>query len=147
MLGITYTCIPPENTRYISADCFTDIEREMLIFFVNPVNVCLLGDFNARTGKLTAFVYLDIFFIYNNHIELDEETRQPLEDVNVLRESKGLLERMSSDIHRNDYGYKLIELCENNNLYIVNGRIGETKLTCKDSNTVDYIICSAFLFQ
>ena len=78
---------------------------------------------------------------------MDEETRQPLDDVNVLRESQGLLERMSSDIHRNDYGYKLIELCKNNNLYIVNGRIGETKLTCKDSSTVDYIICSAFLFQ
>ena len=78
---------------------------------------------------------------------MDEETRQPLDDVNVLRESQGLLERMSSDIHRNDYGYKLIELCKNNNLYIVNGRIEETKLTCNDSSTVDYIICSAFLFQ
>ena len=36
---------------------------------------------------------------------------------------------------------------EINNLFIVNGRIGENKLTCKDSSTVDYVVSNAFLFK
>lgn len=32
--------------------CFNDIEREMLSMLKTTQNVRLLGDFNARTGKL-----------------------------------------------------------------------------------------------
>lgn len=49
--------ILPENTKYTSADCFTDIERERF-FSKSCENICLLGDLNARTGKLKDFVYL-----------------------------------------------------------------------------------------
>lgn len=50
LFGVTY--VPPENTRYSSSDCFTDIEQEMLNMLKTTQNICLLGDFNARTGKL-----------------------------------------------------------------------------------------------
>lgn len=39
------------------------------------------------------------------------------------------------------------EICQNNNIFIVNGRIGEDKLTCKNSSTVDYVICSVLMFK
>ena len=142
LFGIVY--IPPENTRYSSADCFTDIEQELMNFSKTSEHVCLLGDFNSRTGKLKDYVYLDNFLA--NHNKLDEETRLSLEDVNILLESN-ILHRENIDIHCNNYGYKFIEFCRNNNLFIVNGRIGENKLTCKDSSTVDYVVCNAFLFK
>ena len=69
-----------------------------------------------------------------------------LEDVNILLESD-ILHGENIDIHCNNYVYKFIEFCRNNNLFIVNGRIGENKLTCKDSSTVDYVVCNAFLFK
>lgn len=31
--------------------------------------------------------------------------------------------------------------------FIVNDRLGENRLTCKDSSTVDYVLCNAFLLQ
>ena len=115
------------------------------MFFFKSEKICLIGDFNARTGKLKEFICLDNFLA--NHNDFDDETRQSLEECNVLIDSNIPLERTSVDNHCNNYGYKLIDLCRNNNLFIVNGRIGESRLTCKDSSTVDYVICSAVLFQ
>lgn len=39
LFGITY--IPPENTRYMSRDCFTDIEQEMLNMLKATLNIRL----------------------------------------------------------------------------------------------------------
>ena len=50
-------------------------------------------------------------------------------------------------IHCNNYGYKFIEFCRNNDMFIVNGGIGENKLTCKHSSTVEYVVCNACLFK
>ena len=63
-----------------------------------------------------------IFFA--NHNNFDEETKLSLEDVNILLESD-ILHGENIDIHCNNYVYKFIEFCRNNNLFIVNGRIGE----------------------
>jgi hypothetical protein len=82
-----------------------------------------------------------------NHNDFDDETRQSLEECNVLIDSNIPLERTNVDNNCINYGNKLIDLCRNNNLFIVNGRIGESRLTCKDSCTIDYVICSAVLFQ
>lgn len=50
---------------------------------------------------------------------------------------------------RNNYAYKLIDTCKENNLYIANDRIGENKgiekKTFKDTPVVDYLILSAEL--
>ena len=61
------------------------------------------------------------------------------------------LERKSADTSSNIYGKQLIEFCQGNDLFIVNGRLGEDsinpRLTCKDSGTIDYFICSSKLVQ
>jgi hypothetical protein len=46
------------------------------------------------------------------------------------------------------YGNLLLNLCKGNDLFIVNGRIGDNKegnLTCRKASVVDYTICSSKL--
>jgi hypothetical protein len=49
-------------------------------------------------------------------------------------------------------GNNLLDICKANNLFIVNGRIGDDKtesgkLTCKNSSVVDYCICTCSFLQ
>jgi hypothetical protein len=48
------------------------------------------------------------------------------------------------DSVKNHYGSRLLDLCKGNDLFIINGRIGNDKdigkLTCKNSSVVDYVI-------
>jgi hypothetical protein len=43
--------IPPEYSRYSSPDAFSQIENEYLEFTEKFKNICLIGDFNARTAE------------------------------------------------------------------------------------------------
>jgi hypothetical protein len=53
-------CIPPENSIYSSIDIFDVIEDDILKFVAEKnCKVCLLGDFNARSGTKDDFVNLD----------------------------------------------------------------------------------------
>ena len=53
--------------------------------------------------------------------------------------------RINKDSVKNHYGSRLLDLCKGNNLFIINGRIGNDKgigkLTCKNSSVV-YVISS-----
>ena len=66
------TCIsPPENTKSSSTDAFSDIENEMFNLVKNGEHVSLLGDFNAKSGKLSDYAkpneeLLDIFDLYED---------------------------------------------------------------------------------
>ena len=56
------------------------------------------------------------------------------------------------DAGKNRSGNILLELCRGNNLFIVNGRIGDDylesgRLTCRNSSVVDYYICSPCFFE
>ena len=48
------------------------------------------------------------------------------------------------DIKKNNHGYKIIELCKNNNLVIANGRTGTDKhigkMTFRNISVIDYLI-------
>jgi hypothetical protein len=53
-------CIPPENSIYSSIDIFDVIEDDILKFVAEKnCKVCLLGDFDARSGTKDDFVNLD----------------------------------------------------------------------------------------
>ena len=59
--------------------------------------------------------------------------------------------RKNVDKVKNRSGNNLLEICKTNNLFIVNGRIGDDKtesgkLTCKNSSVVDYCICTCNFF-
>ena len=44
----------------------------------------------------------------------------------------------------NNYGYKMVEFCIDNNMYILNGRgdINSCRTTCKNVSTIDYFLSS-----
>ena len=57
--------------------------------------------------------------------------------------------RSSSDTKTNNYGKQLINICQNIDVYIANGRLGERSAlaTCRDASVVDYILLSSELFS
>ena len=56
------------------------------------------------------------------------------------------LHRSSMDKHTNNNGYRLVEICKNNNLTILNGRFGRDKgigrMTFRNTSVIDYAISS-----
>ena len=108
----------------------------------------MLGDFNSRVGKLNDFIITDEFLtnvkqcnsgVENNDIETF------FDNVNIP------LDRTVKDFSNNNFGYKMIDFCINNNVYIVNGRVGGDRdvgaLTCKNTSTVDYVLASMEMFK
>ena len=96
--------------------------------------VILGGDFNARAGELNEFL----------RKEDDTYLSMPHDDTFEF-----ILPRVSHDSKTtNQYGKLLIDLCMNNQLYILNGRTLEDlggKFTChtpRGSSAVDYLIIS-----
>ena len=99
-------------------------------------------------GRLDDFVLPDDFLTNVKQCNVITENN---DCVSLFRNSDIPLSRSVSDTVCNNFGYKMIDFCKNNNLYIVNGRVGSDKgvgaLTCKNSSTVDYVLSSLELFQ
>ena len=94
----------------------------------------LLGDFNSRTGKLDDFLSQNL-------------VRQRFEDLGLETE------RYNCDIKVDSNGRSLINMCNDLNFCMLNGRAGQDKkvgqFTCVKSvgqSTVDYAITSSSLF-
>ena len=129
--GIVY--IPPENSRYSSPDAFSQIENELLTISAKYEIICLTGDFNSRISND------DCIFSDTDNTNIDQ-----FSDVYKLELLNVCVTRKSMDTKKNNYGNMLSALCKFNNLYILNGRVGEDrhvgKFTCKHSSVVDYCI-------
>ena len=137
--GIVY--IPPQNSMYCQDNPFHEIELEMLNFSQYEYK-CFFGDFNARTSTANDFVELDDSVSENDDYLYDNAVHK-LQDVNLP------IERNSQDKKKNNFGNFLIDFCKGNNLFICNGRFGETSclFTCKEASVVDYVIVSANFCQ
>ena len=138
--GIVY--VPPYGSKYATDDPYLEIQSELLRYCVDSKYMLLFGDFNARTGNLPDFLKFDESICDENN--LNDMFTESTELFNVLEKCSIPLERKSADNVTNVYGRNLLELCKNNNLFILNGRMGQDKLcpkvTCKDRSTVDYIL-------
>ena len=149
LIGCVY--VPPEGSRYTSPDAFIDIENEMLSLKNNNTCCALFGDFNARCSNLLDYDEPDDDLLGVLNYDSNTELTNEFYDFNKLCLYNIPLQRNSMDNGRvNDYGKKLIEICKNNNLYIVNGRVGIDKnvgkTTSKESSIVDYFLASSDLF-
>lgn len=141
--------IPPEGSKYSSPDCYVEIEHELINISRECKYVCLMGDFNSRIGKLNDFVEVDDFLtnvIQCNSVEIENiDILSFFDNINIPAV------RTAQDTSTNNFGYKLIDFCVNNNLYIVNSRVGNDKgvgaFTCKNRSTVDYVLSSRELFN
>ena len=150
LVGCIY--IPPENSKYSSLEAFEEIENEMCNLTKNTENyVALVGDFNSKTGTLSDYIIPDETLLEMFDLDSDAAIVEFLYDFVKLKENDIPLQRVSKCTCRpNNYGHKLLELCKNNNLYIMNSRIGSDRnigeKTCKDSSVVDYLILSSNMF-
>ena len=128
--------IPPEKSPYFDEEIFNELEND-IIYFSSKGNILLLGDFNARTGKLDDFISKEGNSFIN---DVSENSFTPTK-------------RENFDSMLNKHGKQLIEICRNCNLRILNGRtLGDSlgKPTFhgrQGTSTVDYIISDQDLIQ
>ena len=146
IFGIVY--IPPESSSYSSMDIFEHLERSILDFNdkVDDCSFCIFGDFNARSGCLPDFVHIDKYIADEN---FDNVTKQIVCKNNLL--DLGFpIEHTSKDNLLNNYGYRLVELCNFVELYFANGRCGADayigKSTCTSGSVIDYTLLSGINF-
>ena len=60
LFGLVY--IPPRGSAFTSITCFEELQEDLLNFNAdNKFHVCLLGDYNAHTGKGDDYVTLDSY--------------------------------------------------------------------------------------
>ena len=150
ILGAVY--IPHEASKYHDNEIFDEIKEDVIRLKSSyDVPICLIGDFNSRTSTLDDFITLDehISIIYN----LDDLDREAFNSKQYFEKHGINTTRSNTDKCTNNNGYKLIELCKELDLKIVNGRLGDDRdkgdLTCSSkqgSSTVDYCIASSELF-
>jgi hypothetical protein len=109
----------------------------------------LAGDLNARTAKLADFLPSDSYI--NDFFNIDDDSRSHFDSYSILENLGVPLCRNSLDTRTNSHGLMLIELCRNNNLFIVNGRFGNDantgKFTFRDRSAIDYLIVSTHCFK
>ena len=149
-LGCVY--IPPENTRYASEGCITEIENDIIHFSQKTKFVALVGDFNAGTAKLLDFIIPDENLLHDILDITDDKMNENMYTYHILEQLNIPLERNNEDEGRtNPYGMKLLDLCRRCSLVIANSTLHNDKYigrtTCKDISTVDYLIRYSLLFQ
>lgn len=144
IIGIVY--IPPINTLYTSEDAMSEIESEFHNFQINTNHIFLVGDFNSRIGKENDFYE---FSEFDEHVSEDFIDVNEFNNVTFLDTLNIPRKRNSQDLVVNSYGRKLLDFCKNNNMYVLNGRVGKDrigKVTCKNISVVDYVVSSASSF-
>jgi len=141
-IGAIY--MPPESSSYYrnneSVDPFLVLESAVMKYG-DLGEILLMGDFNARTATLKDYIEIET---HNDHFPLQSKTPSALS-------RQCCLERNNLDTKVNSFGRKLITLCKNADIAIMNGRIiGDLSgaYTCFQYNgksLVDYAIAGASL--
>ena len=123
VLGFTFVVgavyLPCETSTFHQDEVFENLVNDIaLIKSKHNAPICLLGDFNARTGILDDFV--DFEQEITDLVALDSDP----DFVNVrstLSEAGFITSRHNKDRVINNNGKSLIEICQSSDLKIVNG--------------------------
>ena len=151
VIGALY--VPCEGSKYFCNDAFDILESDIIELscrYDSPV--CLIGDFNARTGNVSDYLEFE-----ENMAEVTGISEN-CDIVNIKESVKAqgfLTERYNMDVNVNDNGKKLIDLCQISDLKIINGRFGSDKekgdYTCFNKNggksVIDYAVVSHSIFE
>jgi exonuclease III len=136
--------IPPDKSVFYhhsnNFDFFTEIESDILHYGeIGTVYIC--GDLNARTATIDDFV---------NNIHLDKYLDSFPDDLFKAAPQR----RTSRDQTINSFGHKLLQLCINTNVNIVNGRHGNdakegnfTYMSANGRSVVDYVLTNTDNFE
>ena len=134
----------PGNSPYLKRldiDIFEHISNETSEF-VGQGSICLLGDFNSRTGSGLDFLP-----------EEDNSNISAAQSSLYDNDSRGTVERGNLDRGKNPYGKKLLDLCIDTPLRILKGRtlgdlLGYHKCYQHNgSSSVDYGLVSPDLYN
>lgn len=140
--------LPPEGSKYVSADMWETVQNEITRVKLLSKYVVLMGDFNARTSNISEIMYADTFLC--NQMGIDPNLLNEMDNSEYLNESRHC-SRTNQDNKTNSYGIKLIEMCKVNNFLIANGRVGSDKdkgmVTSKSVSTIDYIMFTSNCFK
>ena len=145
-IGLCY--IPPENSslyKYPTSELFEcdlySVLNDDILLYSDQGNVYLLGDFNARTGQKQEFV---------DNLGLNRFVNMPDSDDSSVHVDI----RKSNDTISNSFGNKLLGMCKDNNMFLLNGRLEPGKFTCFStdvrncgSSVVDYVVTSVHNFD
>ena len=145
ILGAVY--LPRESSQNYKFDTFEVINEDINTF---DLPVFLLGDFNSRTGIMN-----DVFNYDDYCIKMFGQFDDDEMDGDYLTRFNADFQRVNKDPKVNNMGRALIELCQIQNLNILNGRFGHDKgigkLTCFNRNqgkrTIDYAVISPTLLE
>ena len=142
MIGVIY--VPPQSSRYYNADDFVALKEETTSVCSKSDYVYLTGDFNAQTANMKDYTCLDRSF--DKFLDLDQDTISFFDEKSFLVQNNIQVERFSVDKKKNNTGYRVIDLCKNNNLFLLNGRYGNDKgvgkYTFRGQSVLDYSISS-----
>ena len=137
--------IPPQQSRFFNDDEFELFEQEIALVRSNFDYIYLLGDFNAQTATMPDYTVLDPFL--SEFFSFDADTIEHMDQKCVLEKLDFQINRSSKDPKKNNHGFKIIDLCKNNNLSILNGRFGEDKnvgaMTFRGLSVIDYAMASS----
>ncbi|MCG8034442.1 MAG: reverse transcriptase family protein [Candidatus Thiodiazotropha taylori] len=143
MIATVY--IPPQQSRFFNEDEFDLFEQEIASVRSNYDYMYLLGDYNAQTANMVDYTVLDPFL--SEFFNFDQATMEHMDQKGVFEKYGLQISRASKDAKKNNHGFKIIELCKNNNLAILNGRFGEDKnvgkMTFRGLSVIDYVITSS----
>ena len=142
-LFICFVYIPPSTLHYYETPDFDyiDLLESKLVKYSEYGDFCIIGDLNARCGERCDYLndqsVLDCFFESDDCYILPSNT----------------IQRPSMDKSTNSSGLKLLQLCKNSNLRIVNGRVGDdaadgqfTFLSTSGCSLIDYVLFPCNLF-
>lgn len=142
-IGTIY--VPPTQSRFYNDDDFSLLEDEITNMCSKHDFVFITGDANARTSELVDYTKSDNFL--SDHFNFDEETLLFYDCINSIQSDNCNINRKSKDPKTNNTGYKLIDICKNNNLFILNGRTGRDKnmgkLTFRNQSLIDYTLATS----
>ena len=118
LLGTVY--IPPRQSPFACDEVYERIEADLSNVVREDDLVLLCGDFNSHTSAGA------------DYVEIDDVHGLPSSDIKQTIVSCGAnLVRISMDRSKDTYGQKLLDMCKNTNMLILNGRIGCDKLEGK----------------
>ena len=104
--------IPPENTKYSCLDAFNEIESQMFQLSEHSDLIGLLGDINAKTGKLLDYVETDKSLLNIFDLQDDVDLINYMYDYENIVKAGASLSRNSNCTGRpNTYGHMLLDFC------------------------------------
>ena len=131
--------LPPINSTYAEKNIFETMEKDFSDFLIDGY-ILVVGDLNSRSGNLNDFL---VRYKGDDMVNLD--LSQKYEDEPNPR--------FNTDSEVNQYGRKMVQMCINSNLLIMNGRVeGDIpgRYTCHNSqgtSVVDYGLISSELIR